>query len=175
MVNWPPFPVHQHHPTLAPLVLVRATASIQTINHPRMLDLGAEGRKTIQVTDKCAASFLCAAERKSSLGRDYHPLCLKCQKCSRQLTAGHHAEVKKKKKGCLSRKWHPKSVNSIMELRFMSCKMCCYSFSAMRSPTATWRDLVHEVGALLSLCLSLSLSHSPIYCLNAFSLPLLHR
>lgn len=64
-----------------------------------MLDLGAEGRKTIQVTDKCATSFLCAAERKRSLGRDYHPLCLKCQKCSRQLTAGQHAEVKKKKKG----------------------------------------------------------------------------
>ncbi|TWW58542.1 Cysteine-rich protein 2, partial [Takifugu flavidus] len=32
------------------------------------------------------------AERKRSLGRDYHPLCLKCQKCSRQLTAGQHAE-----------------------------------------------------------------------------------
>uniref|UniRef100_A0A672GG52 Zgc:195282 n=1 Tax=Salarias fasciatus TaxID=181472 RepID=A0A672GG52_SALFA len=33
------------------------------------------------------------AEKKRSLGRDYHPLCLKCQKCNRQLTAGQHAEV----------------------------------------------------------------------------------
>ncbi|XP_037546366.1 cysteine-rich protein 1 [Nematolebias whitei] len=31
-------------------------------------------------------------EKKRSLGRDYHPLCLKCQKCNRQLTAGQHAE-----------------------------------------------------------------------------------
>ncbi|KAJ0033354.1 hypothetical protein NQD34_000461 [Periophthalmus magnuspinnatus] len=31
-------------------------------------------------------------ERKRSLGRDYHPLCLKCQKCNRQLNAGQHAE-----------------------------------------------------------------------------------
>lgn len=85
-------------PILAPLVLMRATATIQTINHPRTLDLGAEGRKTTQVTDKCATSFLCAGERKRSLGRDYHPLCLKCQKCSRQLTAGQHAEVKKERK-----------------------------------------------------------------------------
>lgn len=170
MVNWPPSPVHQHHPISAPLVLVRATASIQTINHPGMLDLGAEGRKTIQVTDKCAASFLCAAERKRSLGRDYHPLCLKCQKCSRQLTAGQHAEVKKKKKRCLSRKWHPESMNSIMELRFMSCKMCSYCFSTMRSPTAhtaTWRGLVHEVGALPSL----SLSHTQSYFLSESSPP----
>lgn len=27
------------------------------------------------------------------MGRDYHPLCLKCQNCRRQLTAGQHAEV----------------------------------------------------------------------------------
>ncbi|XP_075047203.1 cysteine-rich protein 1-like [Mixophyes fleayi] len=32
------------------------------------------------------------AERKHSLGKDYHPLCLKCFQCKRQLTAGQHAE-----------------------------------------------------------------------------------
>ncbi|XP_072260643.1 cysteine-rich protein 1-like isoform X2 [Pyxicephalus adspersus] len=32
------------------------------------------------------------AERKRSLGKDYHPLCLKCFQCKRQLTAGQHAE-----------------------------------------------------------------------------------
>ncbi|XP_061685969.1 cysteine-rich protein 1 isoform X1 [Syngnathoides biaculeatus] len=35
-------------------------------------------------------------EKKRSLGRDYHPLCLKCQKCKRQLTAGKHAEYDEK-------------------------------------------------------------------------------
>ncbi|KAM8961488.1 cysteine-rich protein 1-like [Pelodytes ibericus] len=32
------------------------------------------------------------AERKRSLGKDYHPLCLKCYQCRRQLSAGQHAE-----------------------------------------------------------------------------------
>ncbi|XP_053321792.1 cysteine-rich protein 1-like [Spea bombifrons] len=32
------------------------------------------------------------AERKRSLGKDYHPLCLKCYQCKRQLSAGQHAE-----------------------------------------------------------------------------------
>ena len=32
-------------------------------------------------------------EKRRSLGRDYHPLCLKCKSCKRQLTAGQHAEV----------------------------------------------------------------------------------
>ncbi|KAK2919398.1 hypothetical protein Q8A73_003769 [Channa argus] len=36
------------------------------------------------------------SEKKRSLGRDYHPLCLKCQKCNRQLTAGQHAEYDEK-------------------------------------------------------------------------------
>ncbi|XP_041728313.1 cysteine-rich protein 1-like isoform X2 [Coregonus clupeaformis] len=31
-------------------------------------------------------------EKKRSLGCDYHPLCLKCQQCQRQLTPGQHAE-----------------------------------------------------------------------------------
>uniref|UniRef100_A0A3P9MTP3 Cysteine-rich protein 1 n=2 Tax=Poecilia reticulata TaxID=8081 RepID=A0A3P9MTP3_POERE len=35
-------------------------------------------------------------EKKRSLGRDYHPLCLKCQRCNRQLTAGQHAEYDEK-------------------------------------------------------------------------------
>ncbi|XP_063152753.1 cysteine-rich protein 1-like [Candoia aspera] len=32
------------------------------------------------------------AERKRSLGKDYHPLCLKCHQCKRQLSPGQHAE-----------------------------------------------------------------------------------
>uniref|UniRef100_A0A673BBR7 Zgc:195282 n=1 Tax=Sphaeramia orbicularis TaxID=375764 RepID=A0A673BBR7_9TELE len=46
----------------------------------------------------CALWPICTdkREKKRSLGRDYHPLCLKCQKCSRQLTAGQHAEYDEK-------------------------------------------------------------------------------
>ncbi|XP_069093851.1 cysteine-rich protein 1-like [Pleurodeles waltl] len=31
-------------------------------------------------------------ERKRSLGKDYHPLCLKCNHCKRQLSPSQHAE-----------------------------------------------------------------------------------
>ncbi|XP_078253060.1 cysteine-rich protein 1 isoform X1 [Rhinoraja longicauda] len=37
-----------------------------------------------------------AAERKRSLGKDYHPLCLKCYRCKRQLSPGQHAEDNEK-------------------------------------------------------------------------------
>ena len=36
---------------------------------------------------------LCAAERKTSLGRDWHPTCLRCSECGRVLSPGQHAEV----------------------------------------------------------------------------------
>ncbi|XP_007897221.1 cysteine-rich protein 2 [Callorhinchus milii] len=36
------------------------------------------------------------AERKRSLGKDYHPLCLKCYRCKRQLNPGQHAEYDEK-------------------------------------------------------------------------------
>ena len=35
-----------------------------------------------------------AGEKKESLGNWYHPLCLKCKKCGRQLSSGNHAEVR---------------------------------------------------------------------------------
>ncbi|XP_072880066.1 cysteine-rich protein 2 isoform X2 [Hemitrygon akajei] len=31
-------------------------------------------------------------EKKRSLGKDYHPLCLKCYRCKRQLSPGQHAD-----------------------------------------------------------------------------------
>jgi len=34
-----------------------------------------------------------AAERKTSLGKDWHALCLKCVECNKVLTPGSHAEV----------------------------------------------------------------------------------
>uniref|UniRef100_A0A3P8VDN2 Cysteine-rich protein 1 n=1 Tax=Cynoglossus semilaevis TaxID=244447 RepID=A0A3P8VDN2_CYNSE len=34
------------------------------------------------------------AEKVSSLGKDWHRPCLKCEKCSKTLSAGSHAEVR---------------------------------------------------------------------------------
>ncbi|GLG96767.1 Uncharacterized protein GBIM_03676 [Gryllus bimaculatus] len=33
-----------------------------------------------------------AAERKTSLGKDWHSACLRCEKCNKTLTPGSHAE-----------------------------------------------------------------------------------
>ncbi|KAK5857715.1 hypothetical protein PBY51_010941 [Eleginops maclovinus] len=35
----------------------------------------------------------CAAEKVSSLGKDWHKMCLKCDRCNKLLNAGGHAEV----------------------------------------------------------------------------------
>lgn len=37
--------------------------------------------------------FVCLAERKQSLGYDWHPECLRCEECSKRLNPGQHAEV----------------------------------------------------------------------------------
>lgn len=36
--------------------------------------------------------FFFAAERKTSLGKDWHAGCLRCEKCNKTLTPGSHAE-----------------------------------------------------------------------------------
>ena len=33
------------------------------------------------------------AERKTSLGKDWHSACLRCEKCKKTLAPGSHAEV----------------------------------------------------------------------------------
>lgn len=35
-----------------------------------------------------------AAEKVSSLGKDWHKFCLKCERCSKTLNPGGHAEVR---------------------------------------------------------------------------------
>lgn len=37
-----------------------------------------------------------AAERKQSLGYDWHPECLRCEECGKRLNPGQHAEVTRK-------------------------------------------------------------------------------
>ena len=41
----------------------------------------------------CRPRVILTGEKKESLGNWYHPLCLKCRKCGRQLAVGSHAEV----------------------------------------------------------------------------------
>lgn len=36
-----------------------------------------------------------AAEKVTSLGKDWHRPCLRCERCSKTLAAGSHAEVRK--------------------------------------------------------------------------------
>uniref|UniRef100_A0A6Q2XIH3 Cysteine-rich protein 1 n=1 Tax=Esox lucius TaxID=8010 RepID=A0A6Q2XIH3_ESOLU len=66
-------------------------------------------------------------EKKRSLGRDYHPLCLKCQNCKRQLTPGQHAEHEEKPycSNCYMKKFGPRGAlektRSLHKL-FMQCR-----------------------------------------------------
>lgn len=39
--------------------------------------------------------FYILAERKQSLGYDWHPECLRCEECGKRLNPGQHAEVVK--------------------------------------------------------------------------------
>lgn len=54
---------------------------------------------------------LIAAERKTSLGKDWHSACLRCEKCNRTLVPGGHAEHEGKPycdKPCYSSLFGPK-------------------------------------------------------------------
>ncbi|KPP61642.1 hypothetical protein Z043_120239 [Scleropages formosus] len=45
------------------------------------------------LSDWLSLSLCAAAERVTSLGKDWHRPCLKCEKCNKTLSAGSHAEV----------------------------------------------------------------------------------
>ncbi|KAJ8401142.1 hypothetical protein AAFF_G00387240 [Aldrovandia affinis] len=54
------------------------------------------------------------AEKVTSLGKDWHKFCLKCERCSKTLTAGSHAEHDGKPfchKPCYAALYGPKGVN----------------------------------------------------------------
>lgn len=42
---------------------------------------------------RCPESLPSPAEKVSSLGKDWHKFCLKCERCGKTLTPGGHAEV----------------------------------------------------------------------------------
>uniref|UniRef100_A0A3B1J6F8 Cysteine-rich protein 1 n=1 Tax=Astyanax mexicanus TaxID=7994 RepID=A0A3B1J6F8_ASTMX len=83
-------------------------------------------------------------EKKRSLGRDYHPLCLKCHKCKRQLTPGQHAEHDEKPycTNCYMRDFGPRGENSA------------------RSDRGFLQQMPQVICLSLSLSLSLSVSLS---------------
>lgn len=39
------------------------------------------------------STLIISAERKQSLGYDWHPECLRCEECGKRLNPGQHAEV----------------------------------------------------------------------------------
>ena len=41
---------------------------------------------------RCAGVYV-VAEKKTSLGKDWHAMCLKCKKCNKILSPGQHSEV----------------------------------------------------------------------------------
>ncbi|KAF1594746.1 CRIP2 protein, partial [Spelaeornis formosus] len=54
------------------------------------------------------------AEKVSSLGKDWHKFCLKCERCNKTLTPGGHAEHDGKPfchKPCYATLFGPKGVN----------------------------------------------------------------
>uniref|UniRef100_A0A8C5U762 Cysteine-rich protein 2 n=1 Tax=Malurus cyaneus samueli TaxID=2593467 RepID=A0A8C5U762_9PASS len=59
-------------------------------------------------------SCLFPAEKVSSLGKDWHKFCLKCERCNKTLTPGGHAEHDGKPfchKPCYATLFGPKGVN----------------------------------------------------------------
>ena len=53
----------------------------------------AKESKILLILIICDYNLVFTGEKKESLGNWYHPLCLKCKKCGRQLATGNHAEV----------------------------------------------------------------------------------
>lgn len=42
----------------------------------------------------CVCVFITVAEKVTSLGKDWHRPCLRCERCSKTLAPGSHAEVR---------------------------------------------------------------------------------
>lgn len=74
-------------------------------------------------------------EKKRSLGRDYHPLCLKCHKCKRQLTPGQHAEHDEKPfcTNCFMRDFGPRGNRGPAVIRTYTASSWKRSFSLERN------------------------------------------
>lgn len=77
---------------------------------------GAESSRQRTMASKCPKcdKTVYFAEKVSSLGKDWHKFCLKCERCNKTLTAGGHAEHDGKPychKPCYATLFGPKGVN----------------------------------------------------------------
>lgn len=82
-----------------------------------MWDLEPSGLQEEEEQARCfdlLLLFLSTAEKVSSLGKDWHKFCLKCERCNKTLTPGGHAEHDGKPfchKPCYATLFGPKGVN----------------------------------------------------------------
>uniref|UniRef100_A0A674A6B2 Cysteine-rich protein 1 n=2 Tax=Salmoninae TaxID=504568 RepID=A0A674A6B2_SALTR len=85
-------------------------------------------------------------EKKRSLGRDYHPLCLKCQQCQRQLTPGQHAEHDEKPycTNCYMKMFGTRGRYClVMYFSWCASQMAAYSLHCTLLWPETWSKVVH--------------------------------
>ncbi|KAF6732210.1 Cysteine-rich protein 2 [Oryzias melastigma] len=69
----------------------------------------------VAVVTVATVAFLCAAEKVSSLGKNWHRPCLRCERCSKTLAPGSHAEHDGQPychKPCYAVLFGPKGVNT---------------------------------------------------------------
>uniref|UniRef100_A0A8C9MT84 Cysteine-rich protein 2 n=1 Tax=Serinus canaria TaxID=9135 RepID=A0A8C9MT84_SERCA len=87
-------------------------------SHPGCAGPGCISRESLFAARGCPsglwAAFPSGAEKVSSLGKDWHKFCLKCERCNKTLTPGGHAEHDGKPfchKPCYATLFGPKGVN----------------------------------------------------------------
>uniref|UniRef100_A0A8I5ZKT7 LIM zinc-binding domain-containing protein n=1 Tax=Rattus norvegicus TaxID=10116 RepID=A0A8I5ZKT7_RAT len=90
----------------------------QTDGTPKQISLLPKNQKAIRSVPKCLSKCdktVYFAEKASSLGKDWHKFCLKCERCNKTLTPGGPAEHDGKPfchKTCYATLFGPKGVNT---------------------------------------------------------------
>lgn len=79
-----------------PACTAREGGASTSVGQPRTKRSPSRARVCAEVpgSRSPARSCLPAAEKVSSLGKDWHKFCLKCERCNKTLTPGGHAEVR---------------------------------------------------------------------------------
>lgn len=98
---------------------------------------------------KCSPDLLQpTAEKVSSLGKDWHKFCLKCERCNKTLTPGGHAEHDGKPfchKPCYATLFGPKGKQGLSQGQLLWVLVGVGVSSALTSPSLvpplTWKAL----------------------------------
>ncbi|TRY56206.1 hypothetical protein DNTS_028534 [Danionella cerebrum] len=85
------------------------------------------------------------AERVTSLGKDWHRPCLKCEKCNKTLSAGSHAEVNPKQSHMRTQSNIPTRINDVC---------------MMESPIVTTHATLHSLDPKVLGVVALKATHS---------------